>query len=120
MNVEFHDGVKQFARTVSAGLVNTTRRCLMARSKRGSPALEKAATRLSSIRGINTTLDLGNGFSVSEYDTRIKAAKDLLDEYNANLSAFDGALNGLEAAETDLNDYSDRILAAVGVKFGRD
>jgi hypothetical protein len=29
-------------------------------------------------------------------------------------------LRDLESAEKELNDYTDRILAAVGVKFGRD
>ena len=92
----------------------------MARSKRSSPSLDKAGTRLSSIKGISATLDLGNGFTAADYETRIAAVKAKLDAYNGKLSSLDGDLNDLQDSETDLNDYSDRILAAVGVKFGRD
>ena len=95
-------------------------RCDMARSKRSSPAVDKAGTRLSSLKGINEDLDLGNGFTNADFDTRIKAVKKQVDDYNGKLSSLDGDLNGLEDAEKDLNDYTDRILAAVGVKFGRD
>jgi hypothetical protein len=92
----------------------------MARKKRNSPALNKANTRLSSLKAIDENLDLGNGFTVTEYESRITATKKKLDDHNGRLSSLDGDLNKLQASETELNDYSDRILAAVGVKFGRD
>jgi hypothetical protein len=90
------------------------------RSKRSSLALDKANTRLASLRGIDVNLDLGNGLSVTEYEKHIAETKKRLDLYNTKLSSLDGDLNQLEQYEVQLNDFSDRMLAGVGVKFTRD
>ena len=92
----------------------------MSRSKRSSPAIDKATTRLASLKGIDPNLDLGNGLTIAEYEGRIADAKGRLEGYNSKLSSLDGDLNKLEAAEDALNDLSDRMLAGVGVKFTRD
>ena len=90
------------------------------RSRRGSKALDKANTRLASLKGIDPNLDLGNGLTAAEYEGQIQQVKGQLDSYNSKLSSLDGDLNKLEAAEDALNDLSDRMLAGVGVKFTRD
>jgi ribosomal protein L27 len=43
-----------------------------------------------------------------------------LDAYNQALAAVDNALNELQAAEKALKKRSTRMLAGVGVAFGKD
>lgn len=96
----------------------------MARSKRTSPAADKATTRAAGLASISPTLDLGNGKTLAAYQAAIAdiAAPDTgkLAVYNAALSTLDGLLNELQAAEKELNTLSDTMLAAVGVKYGKD
>ena len=96
----------------------------MARSKRTSPAADKATTRAASLASISPTLDLGNGATLASYQAAIAdiAAPETgkLAVYNAALSTLDGKLNELEAAEKALNTLSEKMLSAVGVKYGKD
>ena len=96
----------------------------MARTKRTSPAADKATTRAAALASISPTLDLGNGATLAAYQTAIAAiaAPDTgkLAVYNAALSTLDAQLNDLQAAETALNILSERMLSAVGVKYGKD
>lgn len=92
----------------------------MARRKRTSPAVDKASTRSSALESIDKNLDLGSGLTLAAYNAAIKATDDLLSEYNTKLSELDGLLNKLEKSETDLDDLSGRMLAGVGVKFGKN
>lgn len=92
----------------------------MARRKRTSEALTRAQTRAASLKSIADPLDLGNGLTSETYDAAAKATEDLLKSYNTKLSELDGLLNELEQSETDLDELSTRMLAATGVKFGKD
>jgi len=96
----------------------------MARKKRTSPAAEKAVTRAAALSSISPTLDLGNGLTLTAYNAAIAKINapntGQLAVYNATLSSLDGQLNNLQAAETSLNTLSESMLAAVGVKYGKD
>ena len=92
----------------------------MARRKRTSPAVDRASTRSSALESVDANLDLGNNLTLAAYNTAISNTDDLLSEYNTKLSELDGLLNKLETAEAKLDELSGRMLAAVGVKYGKD
>jgi hypothetical protein len=96
----------------------------MARRKRTSPAADKAVTRAAALSSISPTLDLGNGLTLAAYNATIAKINapntGQLAVYNASLSSLDAQLNNLQAAETSLNTLSESMLAAVGVKYGKD
>ena len=50
----------------------------------------------------------------------ITAANTKLSSYNTRLSELDGILNELETAESELDELSARMLAGVGVKYGKN
>ena len=96
----------------------------MARTKRTSPTADKATTRAAALTSISPTLDLGNGATLAAYQAAIAAIAapetGKLAVYNAALSTLDGLLNAMEADEKTLNTLSEKMLAAVGVKYGKD
>jgi hypothetical protein len=92
----------------------------MARRKRTSDSITRAETRASGLTAIDSKLDLGNSLTLAAYQKSIDDAKTALDEYNSKLSEADALLNAVENAEADLDELSSRMLAGVGVKFGKD
>lgn len=92
----------------------------MARRKRSSPSVDRAETRAAALESIDPALDLGNGLTLASYKTALTATNTRLAAYNTRLSELDGILNELETAEETLDDLSSRMLAGVGVKFGKN
>jgi hypothetical protein len=92
----------------------------MARTKRTSKVLEQAQRRAASLASIDQVLDLGNGLTAAAYNTAITTAQTLLTEYNQALSTVDDRLNALVAAEKRLQDLSERMLAGVAARYGKD
>lgn len=91
----------------------------MGRTKRTSKVLDKASERANGLKSVGT-LDFGNGLSTEQFDKAIAETRARLDEYNQALSAVDEKYNKLLASETALRDLSERMLAGVAAKFGKD
>jgi ATP phosphoribosyltransferase regulatory subunit HisZ len=92
----------------------------MARLKSSSAVTEKAQTRLASLSSIDSALDLGSGLTLAAYRADIQDAQATLEAYNNLLSQADEAANQLHAAEADLRSLSERMLAGVAAKYGKD
>ena len=92
----------------------------MARPKRTSPSLEAAKARASALVSVDENMDFGKGVSLAAFKTKIKAAEDLLDQYNQKLSEADDLLNKVEKAEDECNDLSSRLLGGVKISYGPD
>lgn len=93
----------------------------MARMKKqNSSALELAATRAAGLKSIEPALDLGNGLTLVAYSAAVEDGKAKLANYNTLLSQVDEAQNAFESAERNLADLSDRMLAGVAARYGRD
>jgi hypothetical protein len=92
----------------------------MARRKRTSDSIARAETRAAGLSAIDPKLDLGNGMTLDDYRISIADAKAVLDKYNTALSQLDSQLNAVENSEVGLDELSARMLAAVGVKYGKD
>lgn len=92
----------------------------MARSKSSSAIAESAQERLTGLGSIDPALDLGNGLTVAAYREAIQDVRAKLTAYNALLSKVDDANNALRAAEKELRSLSERMLAGVAARYGKD
>lgn len=92
----------------------------MARRKRSSEVLEKAERRASGMSSIELDLDLGNGMTLDSYRGKVQEMRDKLNGYNRLLSTVDQTYNDLLKAERELAQWSERMLGAVAVKYGRN
>jgi hypothetical protein len=93
----------------------------MARKKKTvSKALDKARTRLSAIRSIDPKIDLGNGNTADAYEAEIDKAEDGLEAYNTQLSLVDEKFDEFKKLEKAASAFSQRMLNAVGTKYGYD
>jgi hypothetical protein len=92
----------------------------MGRLKKDSQHLSKAITRAASLSSIDASMDLGNGITLAKYNTVITDLKNSQNIYNAVLSTVDEKLNIVRASEKIVADYSERILAGVGSKYGKN
>jgi len=92
----------------------------MARTKRNSAVLDKARQRSTGVASIGKDVDFGNGLTVAGYGKQIGAFESQLGNYNRSLAQLDADANDLDAAERALRDVNERMLAAVGVRFGKD
>jgi hypothetical protein len=92
----------------------------MAFQRKSSKHIADAQERAANLRGIDPALDLGNDLTLAAFNAEIAAAQNLLDAYNAKLAKADAAGNEFRAAEKQLRALSARMLAAVGVKYGKD
>ena len=92
----------------------------MARLKTSSPVTDTAQARLTSLSSIDPKLDLGNGLTVAVYQAAIQDAQAKLNTCNTLLSQVDDATNALRVAEKELRSLSERMLAGVASKYGKD
>ncbi len=92
----------------------------MARIKKTSKIIEEANVRLAGIKSIAVDLDLGNGVTAAAYTTKIEETANSLSDYNTTLSLVDEKLNIYEQNEAELKDFHERILLAVGAKYGKN
>jgi hypothetical protein len=92
----------------------------MARQKRSSAILETARKRLAGLKSISTAPSLGPNLSAESYEADINLFAGKIDAYNEKLASLDPLQNEIDALEKALGDKSSRILAGVGVQFGKD
>jgi hypothetical protein len=92
----------------------------MARQKKLSEIIEKADQRLTALRSIDTQLDLGGGLTLPAFESQVSAARDALNEYNSLLTEVDAAYNRFQTAEAAVNEFSQRMLAGIGSRYGKD
>jgi hypothetical protein len=88
--------------------------------KRSSPVLDKAERRLSSLKSIDSALDLGSGLTLQFYSDSIETARQRLAAYNTMLSNLTQTYNEMLAAEQILADLNMRMLTGVLTKYGKN
>ncbi len=84
------------------------------------PAIEKAKTRLASIKSIDPAIDLGNGITAAAFEAQISLTENKKEIYNTSLSTSDDLYNEFSAEEKVLKDWYQRVLNGVGFKYGKD
>lgn len=91
----------------------------MGRLKRTSKILDKASTRAAGLRSIGPQ-DFGNGVTSEAFEAAVADTRQKLDDYNQALSAVDEKANVLVDSEKNLQDLTERVLAGVGAKYGKN
>jgi hypothetical protein len=91
----------------------------MGRLKRTSKVLEKANVRAAGLRSIGPE-DFGGGLTSAAYEAAVEETRQKLDDYNQALSAVDEKGNILTDSEKKLQDLSERVLAGVAAKYGKN
>jgi ribosomal protein L27 len=92
----------------------------MARQKRGSQVLVQAEQRAAGLTTIDPNLTLSDELTLPNYSALIQKLRTQIDKYNATLSILDELTRDIKATETLLRDRSERMLAGVAVKYGRN
>lgn len=92
----------------------------MARRRRKSTVLEKAEIRANNLKTISPTLDLGPGLTLADLEQAIADVRATRDNYNQTLARVDDLSNELVAKEKLLDELNSRMLAGVGVRWGKN
>ena len=92
----------------------------MARKKRSSKVLDNADKRHSAVKSIDAKYDLGNGINAESYQATMDVVHTVLNEYNTMLSKLDELGNKVKSSEKNLREFSEKVLGAVGIKYGKD
>ena len=79
-----------------------------------------AKTQLAALTSIDAALDLGNGMLLSNYQKSVDGFTGLLKQYNTALSTVDDLYNQCNASLAEVQDFSERMLAGVASKFGKN
>ncbi|MBD2532806.1 hypothetical protein H6G97_25760 [Nostoc flagelliforme FACHB-838] len=91
----------------------------MARLKRTSQVLEKAARRAASITSIDPNLDVNNGLTLFAYSSLIETMRNKENTYNTALSNLDKIYREMLETEQQLADMTEHILMGIGAKYGK-
>ncbi|MEO0541263.1 MAG: hypothetical protein AAFZ80_10415 [Cyanobacteria bacterium P01_A01_bin.105] len=92
----------------------------MPRQRLRSRFLRSAQIRLSNLRALGTGLDLGSIITVSSYGKAVQQFEDKIKAYNTMLATVDGLRSEIRADEAELRDLYERVLLAVGARYGKD
>jgi hypothetical protein len=90
------------------------------RRRLASVAQDQAKVRVSGMKSISETLDLGDGVSVDSLSALSKKAEDKLKAYNQKLAEADTLANELDTLDKELKELNSRALSKVAGKYGRD
>jgi hypothetical protein len=93
---------------------------LMPRIRRTSSAIAKAVVRSNNLKTISPTLDLGGGLTVEALDQLITQAQNAEGDYNRTVAQLDEKTNHLDALLKQTGEFSARMLAGVGARFGKN
>jgi hypothetical protein len=88
------------------------------RKRKLSAKVTTARKRIDGIRSIDPKIDLNNGLTDAAYEAAISKVENETEEYNTYLSQADGVSTRLKQSEKELGEFSQRMLNAVGSKFG--
>jgi len=75
---------------------------------------------MTGFKSIDPAIDLGNDISAKVFTQKVNNLQQMLDAYNTLLADADALKNRLITTEKDLSEYSERVLLAVAVKYGKD
>jgi hypothetical protein len=92
----------------------------MPRPKRNSKILDEAFARINGMNTIDKDLDLGGDLTLAKFKQAANKYSTDLDAYNQTLSQLDQQSNDLNTDEKALSDYAERMLAAVGARWGKN
>ena len=84
------------------------------------PYLRFLQLRLYDLKSIDPKLDLGNSLTVPNFEKVVNNFGNKIEAYNSLLADVEGLRSEIRADERDIRDLSERMLLAVGARFGKD
>lgn len=92
----------------------------MARKAKTDRELIPQRVRLSKIKSVEADFTANENVSVAKLEENIRQSEAILDEYNQMLAASAAKANEYDASVRKGMDLSERLLDAVGLKYGKD
>ncbi len=80
--------------------------------------VDEAEKRLAGLMAVDPALDLGNGLSITGFNTQLDGIKSRIVSYNAALSTADSESNSIDDDLIALREFNRRMLAAIGAVYG--
>lgn len=88
--------------------------------KSNSPVIDTAEKRVAGLESIDPNLALAPDLTLPLYKAALNTTRDAVMNYNKQLSQADEAANKMKASERALADFSERMLAGIVAKYGRN
>ncbi|MBD2164153.1 hypothetical protein H6G04_07005 [Calothrix membranacea FACHB-236] len=92
----------------------------MARKQRTSRILEKAQFRVTRMKAIDPNITFDDNCNLQNLTQLIQQFQTMLNEYNDAMAVIDSSRTKLDELEKSLSLISDKMLAGVGFKYGKD
>jgi len=92
----------------------------MSRQKRTSLVLKKAQFRVAGLKAIDPNINFNETYNLKHLTQLIEQFHNMLDEYNAAIAMIDSSKKKLDEMEKTLSHVSDKMLAGVGFKYGKN
>lgn len=88
--------------------------------KQASPEMKETEQKVSGMKSINLTLDLGNDVTVAIGESLLATSRATMEKYNSLLAQADETLNEINTNNKTLRAFNKKVLPAVGLKYGTD
>jgi len=92
----------------------------MARKAKTDRELMPQRVRLSKVKSVEADFTANAEVSVAKLEENINESEAILSEYNQMLAAADAKGNDYDASVRKGMDLSERLLEAIGLKYGKD
>jgi hypothetical protein len=85
-----------------------------------SRVLEKAEQRVAGLKSIDPNFMFDNNLNLQVMEQKIEQLRSSMKAYNNALSMLETSRNELKELEKKLNEFSQRMLLGIAVKYGLD
>ncbi|MBD2337634.1 hypothetical protein H6G64_11635 [Calothrix sp. FACHB-156] len=92
----------------------------MARKKRTSRIVEKAEFRVTGLKAIDPNIAFDNNYNLQNLTQLIQQFHSMLNEYHDAMAVIESSRTKLDEMEKTISNISDKMLAGVGFKYGKD
>ncbi|MDZ8026708.1 MAG: hypothetical protein RMX65_027500 [Nostoc sp. DedQUE01] len=92
----------------------------MSRKKRTSLVLKKAEFRVAGLKAVDPNINFDDTYNLQNLTQLIGQFHNMLDDYNAAIAKIDSSKKKLDEMEKNLSHVSDKMLAGVGFKYGKN
>ncbi|MBD2354349.1 hypothetical protein H6G41_06860 [Tolypothrix sp. FACHB-123] len=92
----------------------------MTRKKRTSRILQKAEFRVAGLKAIDPNIAFDDNYNLQNLTQLIQQFHTMLKEYNDSMAVIESSRTKLDEMEKIIGNISDKMLAGVGFKYGKD
>ncbi|QIR36699.1 hypothetical protein HCG51_08005 [Tolypothrix sp. PCC 7910] len=92
----------------------------MTRKKRTSRIVEKAEFRIAGLKVIDPNITFDNNYNLQNLTQLIQQFHGMLDDYHDAMAVIESSRTKLDEMEKTISNISDKMLAGVGFKYGKD